>query len=91
VRCQVVTFPSGGRGFVCGPRPPRRRCKCGAAAARECDWKVKARRSGTCDAPLCVACTTVPSPDKDLCPKHAEEWKARLQGPPLGPLFEARP
>lgn len=54
--------------------------KCGAIAARECDWKMPKKKSGTCDAPLCVVCTTVPEEGKDLCPAHAqawEQWKAR--------------
>jgi len=61
--------------IVCGVR--RRKCKCGRRATLECDWKVPTKKSGTCDAPLCDRCTTVPAPDKDLCPKHAAEWEAR--------------
>lgn len=53
-----------------------KRCTCGSGrpATLLCDWKVE---GGTCDARLCEACTHVPAPDKDLCPKHASEWKAR--------------
>lgn len=67
--------------IVCGVR--RRKCPCGRRATLECDWKAPARRSGTCDAPLCDRCTHHPEAhgrvnfDKDLCPKHAAEWKAR--------------
>lgn len=39
------------------------------------DWKVKTKKSGTCDLPICQTCTTSPSPDKDLCQIHAEGWK----------------
>lgn len=72
--CEVVELPGGTRAIVCGPR---RKCQCGNRATLECDWKVPARRSGTCDKPLCPACTHVPAPGKDLCPEHAAKWKAR--------------
>jgi hypothetical protein len=75
--CETVIVPGAGRAIVCGPN---RRCKCGRKATRECDWKVPARKSGTCDAPICSGCTTSPAADKDLCPKHAAEfeaWKAQ--------------
>ena len=66
--------------FVCGPA---RRCRCGRPATKECDWKVPARKSGTCDAPLCDSCATAPAPEKDLCPRHAEEWRRRRGLSPL--------
>jgi hypothetical protein len=47
---------------------------CGKPGKLLCDWKVD---GGTCDKPLCSNCTYVPAPDKDLCPVHAAEWKAR--------------
>lgn len=50
------------------------RCECGRHATKLCDWKIP---GGTCDIPLCERCTTVPAPDKDLCPGHAEEWEKR--------------
>ncbi|QCI92284.1 hypothetical protein [Novosphingobium sp. EMRT-2] len=75
--CEVVELPGGRRAIVCGPRQPRRKCQCGNPATLECDWKVPARRSGTCDKPLCPTCTHVPAPGKDLCPAHAAMWKAR--------------
>lgn len=74
--CEHVTLPGGQRAIVCSQT---RRCKCGNRATLECDWKVPTRRSGTCDAAICATCATSPAPDKDLCPKHAEEferWKA---------------
>lgn len=74
--CAVVKMPHGGNAFVCGPgRRPR--CVCGNLGARQCDWKVPMRSSGTCDAYICIDCTHAPAPDKDLCPTHAAEWKAR--------------
>jgi hypothetical protein len=77
--CQVITAPGGATAIVCGTRR-RQRCKCGRPAALLCDWKVPAKKSGTCDAPICDRCTTSPAPDKDLCPTRAAEfaaWKAK--------------
>ena len=74
--CQTVTLSNTTRAIVCGST---RRCKCGARATLECDWKVPTRKSGTCDAPICARCTTSPAPGKDLCAKHAvafHEWRA---------------
>jgi hypothetical protein len=77
--CTVVNFDNGTRGFVCTSGPRFRLCACGSGkrATLLCDWKVPIRNSGTCDAPICPACTHVPAPDKDLCPPHAAEWAAR--------------
>lgn len=78
MKCQHVTVPGGYSAIVCGTRT-RHRCKCGRAADLLCDWKVKGKRSGTCDRPICSRCTTKPAPDKDLCLEHAaeyERWKA---------------
>ncbi len=76
--CTKVALPGGGVAIVCSRVRPKR-CSCGRAATLACDWKVKTKKSGTCDAPICAACTHAPAPDKDLCPKHAAEWKARQQ------------
>lgn len=74
-------FQSGtARGFICTrgrPRPKRCACGSGLAADLLCDWKDKTKANGTCSAKICAACTHVPAPDKDLCPTHAAEWKAR--------------
>ena len=78
VTCELVTLDNGARAIVCGSRR-RQRCKCGRPADLLCDWKVPNRRSGTCDAPICHACTKSPTAGKDLCPEHArafEAWKA---------------
>ncbi len=72
--CTVTTLPDGTRAIVCGPG---KRCACGRRATQECDWKVPARKSGTCDRPLCKRCAHVPAEGKDLCPEHAAIWKAR--------------
>ncbi len=75
--CHPVDFGNGTRGFVCTGRRSRKRCaECGQPAGLLCDWKVKGRRSGTCDTPICAACTSKPAEGKDLCPAHAAEWAA---------------
>jgi hypothetical protein len=71
-----VTCYRIGNAIVCTPRARRKRCAgCGAWATLECDWKVPDRKSGTCDAPICSSCTVSPAKDKDLCPKHAAEFR----------------
>lgn len=75
--CETIGLPNGSRAIVCGARK-RRRCACGRPAALLCDWKMPAKKSGICDAPICDRCAASPAPDKDLCPKHAaafEQWK----------------
>lgn len=77
--CEHVSLPGGATAIVCSSGR-RQRCKCGRPATLLCDWKVKTKKSGTCDAPLCSSCTTSPAPDKDLCPTHAaefEKWRRR--------------
>jgi hypothetical protein len=74
VTCDHVPLPGGGTAIVCSSSR-RQRCKCGRPATLLCDWKVKTKKSGTCDAPICAICTTSPAPDKDLCPTHAAEFE----------------
>lgn len=77
--------------FVCSRGPsPRKKCvKCGRPADLLCDWPAPRKKSGTCDAPLCERCTFRPEKVQrpplagepiddtyDLCPKHAEAYKA---------------
>lgn len=78
--CTPVTLPGGGFAIVCGPRQKFKPCGCGSGKPANllCDWKVE---GGTCDAPICPACSHVPAPSKDICPTHAAEWKARLGRP----------
>lgn len=77
--CHSVPPPSGGAAIICGPL---RKCRCGKRATLLCDWKVKGKKSGTCDQPLCSGCAFKPSADKDLCSAHAgdfDRWqRARL-------------
>lgn len=77
--CTHVTLPGGQRAIVCGPRRRPKLCACGQPATLLCDWKVPAKKSGTCDRPICEACTHSPAPDKDLCTDHAAQWKARAR------------
>lgn len=65
-----------GNAIVC-TRVRAKRCACGKRATRECDWKVKTKRSGTCDKGICDEHTHQPTPGKDLCQKHAKEWRDR--------------
>lgn len=67
-------------GFVCTTRTKPSRCKCGSGLPADllCDWKTPEGPKPTCDAKLCARCTHKPKGDKDLCQKHATEWKARL-------------
>lgn len=83
--CQTVRLPGGQAAIACGPRGKAKRCACGRRADLLCDWKVPARKSGTCDRPICDRCSTSPAPDKDLCPEHAEAFKAwKLERPAVG-------
>lgn len=82
MKCTHVQLPGGASAIVCGPRPRSRRCaSCGclttAAELRECDWKVGDGK--TCDRLICVGCTHVPAPGKDLCPEHAKIWMSRIE------------
>lgn len=77
--CHHVSLPGGGSAIVCTSERAKR-CPCGQRETLLCDWKMPNKRSGTCDAPLCPACTTSPAPDKDLCAKHATAWAERKAG-----------
>lgn len=46
-------------------------------STRLCDARLKGQGGKTCDAPICTGCTHQPAADKDLCPTHAAQWKAR--------------
>jgi hypothetical protein len=68
-------------GIICGLRRTKPKyCACGRPADFECDWKVSARKSGTCDAPICSAHAKQVGPGKHLCPLHQrqyDDWKRR--------------
>lgn len=49
---------------------------CGRSGGLLCDFPVRrAGKETTCDASLCVRCTSRPSADMDLCRAHAPLWK----------------
>lgn len=77
MKCTPINLADGARAIVCTSRRRAKRCRCGSghAATRLCDWKLGGGK--TCDAELCKACTHSPATDKDLCPTHSVEWKAR--------------
>lgn len=72
--CLHVSTPVG-PAIACTGRA--KRCKCGRRGTLLCDWKIPAKRSGTCNAALCEACASSPAADKHLCPMHTAalaEW-----------------
>ncbi|MEJ7831287.1 MAG: hypothetical protein WKF79_00090 [Nocardioides sp.] len=67
--CDWVPMPGGGHAIICSRSTRRPKCRgCGRPATLECDWKKPRKKSGTCDAPICGACSISPAPDKDVCP-----------------------
>lgn len=81
--CEHVDFGDGNFAVICGGRRRRRYCACGHQAPFLCDWKVKEKRSGTCDLPICEKHALQVAPDKHLCPQHQksyEEWKRKHPG-----------
>lgn len=70
--CERVILPDGKAAIVCGGH---QRCACGRQAMLLCDWKVSEKKSGTCDRPICTACSTSPKFGKDLCRVHAQAWR----------------
>jgi hypothetical protein len=80
----------GDRIVVCGLRAFKKFCECGRPAEALCDWKVAARKSGTCDRPICSRHAKQVAPGKHLCPEHQgeyDDWKAR-NPPAQGSLFQ---
>jgi hypothetical protein len=76
--CEKYHTGGGGTVIICTGRGAKRKpnCACGYTGTRLCDWKIGGGK--TCDTPICPRCTFEPAEDKDLCPKHAAEWKRRL-------------
>lgn len=83
--CHHMKFADGTTAIIC-TREGRKYCSCGRAADLLCDWKVKTRKSGTCDAPICRKCALEVGPDKHLCREHQKAWsdwcKRRREGLP---------
>lgn len=80
--CHWMKLPDGTTVHVRMARPRKRKCRfCQSADhAYLCDFPVG---DGTCDAPMCAACTTHVGPDVDYCPNHrgrTPEMQASLFG-----------
>ena len=89
--CEHIQLPNGGVAIICGMRGRRKFCACGRACAFECDWKVREKKSGTCDAPICAQHAKQVGPDKHLCPLHQkayEGWLKRHPGAILPPDYQ---
>lgn len=73
--CRVVNH-GGVRAIVCGPRTKAKPCACGSGKPADllCDGVIEV---GTCDLPLCSACTDSPEDGKDFCPDHAPVAKQK--------------
>jgi hypothetical protein len=80
--CDVHQIEGGAVAIVCSRHPGKRqKCACGARASLLCDWKVPARRSGTCDEPICQRCAAHVAKNKDLCKAHALQWASHPANP----------
>jgi hypothetical protein len=89
--CERLKMPDGNVMIVCGLHRRRPRCGCGRVADLACDWKMKERKSGTCDRPICRSCAFRVGPEKDLCPQHKyayAEWLKRHPGAILPPDYQ---
>jgi hypothetical protein len=81
--------------IVCGVKQTTPRfCRCGRVAIALCDWKVRDRKSGTCDAPMCTDHAKKVGRGKHLCLDHErayELWQRRQreqEQPSLFPVTE---
>lgn len=70
--CQHVTLKDGTPAIACTGRRGRKRCSaCKRTwATLECDFPTPARKSGTCDKPLCQKCAVSKGDNLDFCPHH---------------------
>ncbi len=88
--CEHVKVAKDHHLIVCGLRTFKKFCQCGREAVALCDWKVTARKTGTCDRPVCSShAKAVAGGRKHLCPEHQvryDEWKRRHPSP-QGELF----
>ena len=88
--CKHIHFPDGSSAIICGMRRAKHFCACGRAGELQCDWKVKTKRSGTCDRYICKSCALHVGPDKHLCPEHQQayaEWRKKHPGAVLPPDY----
>lgn len=72
--CLKMQLPNGDFAIVCGGHAKTKYCACGRTGDLLCDWKVKNKKSGTCDAPICRKCALEVGPDKHLCKEHQRAW-----------------
>jgi hypothetical protein len=90
--CETIKFADGSSAIICGMRGRKQKyCACGRAAHLLCDWKVREKKSGTCDAPICPSHAKQVGPDKHLCPLHQkayELWLKRHPGAILPPDYQ---
>jgi len=89
--CEHLDLGNGNFAIICGRRK-RKYCSCGRPAPFLCDWKIKEKKSGTCDLPICEKHALEVGQDKHLCPLHQksyEAWKKRHEGP-VAPFQEAQ-
>ena len=78
--CYVVNIPGGGTAIVKMAAPRSRKCSvCGQMTRqpRLCDGSVG--RGKTCDAVLCLKCTTRGANDTDYCPLHVRSADGKLR------------
>lgn len=90
--CLKLEMPDGSVGIICGVRGHKQKfCACGRAADLLCDWKVREKKSGTCDLPICSKHAQQVGPDKHLCPQHQKayaDWLKRRPGVILPPDYQ---
>ena len=89
--CLKMQMPDGTVAIICGGHAKTKYCACGREADLLCDWKVKAKKSGTCDAPVCKQHALQVGPDKHLCQEHRKayaDWLKRHSGVVLPPDYQ---
>lgn len=81
--CERLKTPDGGVMIVCGSTHAKVCVHCHLPGKFLCDWKVKGRRSGTCDRAMCAKCAREVAPGKQLCREHSQAWDdwQRRHGP----------
>jgi hypothetical protein len=87
--CLKMQFADGTVGIICGTRQKVRYCSCGRASDFLCDWKMKEKKPGTCDRPVCKSHAQQVGPDKHLCQEHRKAYADWLKRHPEG--FSTKP
>ena len=89
--CEHIKLPDGTVAIICGARSSKKYCSCGRPADLLCYWKVKERKSGTCDRGVCRQHALQVGPDKHLCQEHRKayaDWLKRHPGAILPPDYQ---